>query len=386
MKSPHAVIPQLALLLVALSGAIGCGSDDSVSGTEQSADPVKASKPDAGIKKDASSGSKPVNSGSGSGSSAKPQDNDNEPGACEKLQLPANPNAPQILIVLDRSGSMVGVGGGPNTGKNRWQPSVNAVKALTSSLTETVEFGLMTFPSSGAGGGGGGFTIPGLGGIGIGGGGCAAGQVDVPVGLNTAGEIASVLDMSTPDVGATPTAASLMAARNALDVPTCGDCLPKPKYVLLVTDGQPTCGGGDQTEVEATNAAIDELSKRDIKTYVIGYDTLPGTPEGDAMQSFAEHGQTEKYFPVEDEASLVAELTRIAGALVPCEFELKDTITNPTFIRVEIDGKTYKFGDDWSVDGNKIVLDPMGGACPLLRDAKVHFLKITRECEAVLAI
>jgi hypothetical protein len=393
MKTSRHLIAQLAALAIALTGVSGCGSDDSVTGDgpKQSEDPVQGSgsKSDAGVKRDggkppASSGGSSGSGSSGSSSGGNASGND-DPNACEKLQLPANPNSPQILIVLDRSGSMIGVGGGGGVGKNRWEPSVSAVKKLTASLTGTVEFGLMLFPSPGnADGGGFGGFLTGI--AGGGGPGCAAGVVNVPVALNTAGEISSMLDMSGPDVGSTPTAASLLAAKEALSG-GCSDCVAKPKYVLLVTDGQPTCGAdGGPGDVDATNAAIDELSKAEIKTYVIGYDTLPGTPEGDAMQSFAEHGGTEKYFPVEDETSLVAELTRIASALVPCEFELKDEITDPSYVRVEIDGKTYNFGSDWQVDGKKIVLDPMGGACPLLRDAQVHFLNITRECEVVLGI
>ncbi|MDB4986014.1 MAG: hypothetical protein JWN04_1192, partial [Myxococcaceae bacterium] len=268
--------------------------------------------------------------------------------------------------------------------------------SLTSSLTDTVEFGLMVFPSpGGAGGTGGGFMIPGLGNVPIGGGSsCTPGRVDVPVGLHTADQIASVLDMSTPDIGATPTTATLMAAKDALDTGTCGDCVPVPKYVLLVTDGQPTCGDGGggtttQADLDATNAAIDALTAQDIKTYVIGYDTASDAAAASAMDGFAMHGGTDKYYPVEDEQTLVAELTRIAGALVPCEFELTGEISDPSYVRVEIDGKTYSYGIDWTIDpsdNKKIVLDPMGGACPTLRDAKLHDLNITRECEVVMVI
>jgi len=101
------------------------------------------------------------------------------------------------------------------------------------------------------------------------------------------------------------------------------------------------------------------------------------------MDGFAMHGGTDKHYPVEDEATLIAELTRIAGALVPCEFELSMDIPDPTYVRVEIDGMTYNYGTDWTNNGKKIVLDPMGQACPKLRDAKLHDLKITRECEVI---
>jgi hypothetical protein len=342
---------------------------------------------DAGVSKKDSGSTRPTSGGSNPGQTTSVDPVDDGPAACDKLQLPGAPNSPDILIVLDRSGSMVGFGDPRNMGKNRWAPSVSAVKKLTSSLTETVAFGLMLFPSpTPAGMGGGGITIPGIGTFPGGGGGantCTAGKVDVPIELNTADKIAAALDMAMPDFGATPTAASLMAARMSLSE-NCADCAATPKYILLVTDGQPTCGADPMVEdIEATNAAIDQLTMDGVKTYVIGYDTASDPAAAAAMDGFAMHGGTEKHYPVEDEATLIAELTRIAGALVPCEFELNTDIPDPAYVRVEIDGVTYNYGTDWTNEGKKIILHPEGGACPKLRDAKLHNLKITRECEII---
>jgi hypothetical protein len=381
------------LLAGSLANLVACGSDEP--GAKSEGPPTSGSNSpssdddddpkDAGVSRDGgkrdSGPSKPVATV-----------DDDDPNACDKLSLNGRPNAPDILIVLDRSGSMVGLGDPRNAGKNRWMPSVSAVKKLTGELTETVAFGLMLFPSTGAGPGGGGITIPGIGtfGGGGGGGGCAPGQLDVPVELQTADQISSVLDMSQPDVGATPTAATLEAALTALDTGTCGDCKDVPKYVLLVTDGQPTCGASGMSttpeDIAATNAAIDKLTEKGIKTYVIGYDTASDPDAAAAMDEFAMHGGTEKHFPVEDEATLLSELTAIAGALVPCEFELSMNIPDPTYVRVEIDGVSYAYETDWTVEGRKIILRDDGGACPVLRDAKLHDLKITRECKQVMLL
>jgi len=356
------------------SGGGGTGSSGGGSGSDR----------DAGVKKDSGGrGSSSSNNPLGGKKDAAPVDDG--PPTCDKLALPGAPNSPDILIVLDRSGSMVGFGDARNAGKNRWAPSVSAVKKLTSALTETVAFGLMLFPDPNANGG---VTIPGIGTFGGNGmGGCTPGKVNVPVDLNTAAKIASTLDMSAPDVGATPTSGSLVAARMAL-AGQCADCVPTPKYVLLVTDGQPTCSMAGSTvttpeDIAATEAAIDALTADGVKTYVIGYDTASDPAAAMAMDSFAVHGGTDKHYPVEDEATLIAELTRIAGALVPCEFELSMDIPDPTYVRVEIDGVTYNYGTDWTNEGRKIILHPEGGACPKLRDAKVHKLNITRECEVI---
>jgi von Willebrand factor type A domain len=382
-----------SLLTLALTTLFACGGDpgavssdppDTSASQGPSEGEGKGASTDAGTKKDAGGKVSAPSSGGSVGGKKDSGPVDQGPPTCDKLQLEGAPNSPDILIVLDRSGSMVGFGDARNAGKNRWLPSVSAIKKLTSELTETVAFGLLLFPDPTANGG---VTIPGIGTFGGNGmGGCTPGKVNVQVDLNTADKIAAALDRSMPDVGATPTAASLVAARKALDT-SCADCQPTPKYVLLVTDGQPTCGMGAAdpaaADVEATNAAIDDLTADGITTYVIGYDTASDPAAATVMDGFAMHGGTQKHYPVEDEATLIAELTRIAGALVPCEFELSMDIPDPAYVRVEIDGVTYDYGRDWTNDGRKIVLDPMGNACPKLRDAKLHDLKITRECEVI---
>jgi hypothetical protein len=307
--------------------------------------------------------------------------------ACESLTVSAQPNAPEILIVLDRSGSMVGLGSTRNAGRNRWVPSMNAVQAVTQQLGETVAFGLMTFPSRPTG------PTGGVGGI-FGGGGalvdtCLPGKIDVPVAVNSAAMIRTTLQSATPDIGATPTTASLEAALTALDKSCVVDCANAPRYVLLVTDGQPTCGSGGTGEttpedIAATVAAIDKLAEADIKTYVVGYDTQSDPQAAGAMDQFAMHGGTEKHYPVENEQTLVAELTRIAGALVTCEYELSSDIENPEYVRVTIDGEQQNLSQGhWRIDGRKIILE---GACDKLKDAKPHDLRITKECAPVSVI
>jgi hypothetical protein len=384
----------LLIALMGSSAACGGSTEDSVTsrgaganaddddedegppaGSNTTPKPPKTAKPGQGANDD--------DSDTGGGDTEKKED------ICESLPLLVKPKSPEILIVLDRSGSMI-------QNVDRWGPSANAVKKVTSELTETVKFGLMLFPAPSAdmpnddddddddpfggifGGGGGG-----------GGGGppmasCTPGMIDVPVKLSSAKEISDKLDVSRPDRnGSTPTAATLDAALATLDDPPCPDCEVGPKYVLLVTDGQPTCGAGGfmgtPEDVAATSAAIDKLTAQGIKTYVVGYSIDAAVAP--TMDQFAMHGGTERYLPVENEQSLVTELTRITGALVPCEYELAMPIEKPEFVRVRIDGTDYKFGEDWDIDGQKIVLRADAAACLKLRDAKIHDLKITKECK-----
>jgi hypothetical protein len=320
---------------------------------------------------------------------------------CDSLDIQAKPNSPEIMIVLDRSGSMLGgamPGGGqmgmmPTTVMNRWVPSASAVKKLTMELDEVVAFGLMLFPSPAPGGMQGGGGRPG-GGFPNFGASCTAGKVDVAIDLGQAEKIGSAIDMGMPDQFAmTPTAATLEAALAAFqNNPNCSDCAEREKFVLLVTDGQPTCGMGGmgpgggmttQAEIDATVAAIDKLKMAGIKTYVVGYDTKTDMALATTMDLFAMRGDTGMHFAVENEAQLVTDLRNITARLISCEFDLNDEVEDPKLVRVIIDGEEFELGNGWTLDGKKVVLggeDTMG-ICPKIKDGRVHTVKIKKVCE-----
>lgn len=302
---------------------------------------------------------------------------------CDQVSIQARPNAPDVLIVLDRSSSMVGPGN-----QNRWNPSVQAVKTLTQELNDAIRFGLMLFPAPGAQAG---IAQGILDGLGLGvintflpeDTGCAEGKVVVPIKQDSAASIAQALDRGAPQgVAYTPTATSLDAARKALSQGACADCASTPTYVVLVTDGQPTCTSGQppgtQADVDATNAAIDRLREAEIKTFVVGYGTASDPMASAAMASFAEHGGTEKYLAVENGEQLVRELRTIAGSLVSCEYELNEDVADPALVRVIIDGNELVLNEGWRLDGRMVILE---GACDRIKDAKVHNVSIKKDCE-----
>jgi hypothetical protein len=64
--------------------------------------------------------------------------NSSSDSVCEVVHLTADPQTPDMMIVLDRSGSMSEGG--------RWQPSVSAVRRVTTELQSRIRFGLALFP------------------------------------------------------------------------------------------------------------------------------------------------------------------------------------------------------------------------------------------------
>ena len=304
-------------------------------------------------------------------------------GACSTQTIDAYGIAPDMMIVLDRSLSM--------TLENRWEPSKNAVRQITTEFERLLSFGLVMFPGAGA-------SDPNalIGGLldGLLGGtpamvGCAGGEkVDVPMKVMNAMAVNQAIN-STMTMGLTPTGAGLGAALTALGDRKPGlDVQVKPGYVLLVTDGQPSCdplaatsGMADAAQEQAALMAVQALKAANIPTYVIGYQIAPAFQP--FMNMLATAGGTQMYHPAESGDQVVAAFRQITKDVVKCSFELKMTPPDPKYVRVTIDGKTVALdsADGWVINGKTVTLQ--GGSCATLKDGKGHALNAQIECQVV---
>lgn len=305
-------------------------------------------------------------------------------GVCEVVHLVTDPQVPDMMIVLDRSGSMQEGG--------RWQPSVSAVRKITTDLQARIRFGLTLFPESEnftwmSNSTNGGFTIS------VGGGaGCMPGNIVVPIAEMNAGPIGMRLDMTQPN-GGTPTSETLMRLVNEYaDMEPAPDTKPHPKFVLLVTDGAPTCPNGrgedtNQADIDASYAAIDALTERGVKTFVIGYDTAtPGNEMlAEVLDGFAQRGGTgdQKHRPVEDEASLTAALESITATISSCSFTLDKAPERADYVLVTLDGKQLNLDDPngWRMSDDRTV-EIVGEACNTFKSGP-HLLNAEVQCMVV---
>jgi hypothetical protein len=330
-------------------------------------------------------------------------------GPCEKKVRTAGKTVPDFMIVLDRSASMrttvdpnlrcndplaflnlacLGVdctnpaqmtsticGGtmAPPGGVDRWAPAVSAIKSLTAMFETKVSFGLTTFPGQGGNG-------PDAN--------CIAGTLRVPVGLKTAAQIASTLDMTQP-AGYTPTSSTLQAVlQHIMGKKTSPDAEVPPQFVLLVTDGEPNCVGqgleNDQQAHQATLAAIDALAKAGVKTFVIGYDAALNMRLADQLTQYAMRGGTNNFFAVTDGPSLVSKFAEITSVVAECTYTLDKAPADKKYVRVELDKEPLKVDDPngWSIADKTVTIG--GTACSKLRDgSKTHTLAVTVECVPV---
>jgi hypothetical protein len=305
-----------------------------------------------------------------------------DPNVCEVVHLVANPQVPDMMIVLDRSGSMLEGG--------RWEPSVSAVRRVTMELQGKIRFGLALFPDPAG-------MMATMGGGFFGGGGddgdsCAPGKVAVPIAENNATAIGQVLDRTEP-AGGTPTADTLSGLLTTFAGMTRPDEDVHAKYVLLVTDGAPTCpaGGGASTtpeDVDASYYAVEDLLASQVRTYVIGYDTSgPDNAElATVLDGLAQRGGTgdQKHHPVEDEASLLATLQSITSQIASCSFQLDKAPPRPDFVLVTLDSKQVNLNDPngWKLTGDRMV-ELTGASCDQLRNGMAHTLSAEVQCAVV---
>jgi hypothetical protein len=368
-----------AMVAPSAQPAAGSGSSAANSGTLIVANPTQTVLPPA-----QSGGVNPAMPGSG---------------ACEVVQLVTEPVIPEMMIVLDRSGSM--------TDGGRWVPSVAAVRRVTQELQTKIHFGLALFPDPDAAMASGPvvnnitdcFTMPNpqmcieeFNSRNDDAAACAPGKVFVPVAQNSAAMIASVLDKAMP-FGGTPTSDTLqqilMSYGSTEPAP---DAKPHPKFVLLVTDGMPTCPAGHgsettQPDIDASNSAVEALAANSVKTYVIGYDTTGpnNTMLSSVLDGFAQRGGTGDMMhrSVEDEQSLLDELTRITFAIASCSFQLNSPPERADHVLVRLDGQQVNLDqpDGFALVGDRTV-ELRGQSCARYREGN-HLLDAQVLCEIV---
>ena len=302
-------------------------------------------------------------------------------GACEAIDVNAQPGTANVLVVLDRSSSMYREAALGVEGVDRWNPAVSAIESVTATLGDRVQFGLMLFADPDAAAGS---TL------------CGAGKVDVAPATGTASAIATHLtgDPNTLTGSWTPTATSLDAARVALTG------LEGRNYVLLVTDGAPNCNGAldsatcryagtipDNPKLciddVRTVASINALAAAGIQTYVVGYDT---SAWADVLDAMAAAGGTpySAHIEVSNAATLTSALTDIAGSIVSCTYDLSEAPAL-NYVHVTLDGADVQHESvstgpgAWRLTGDRTV-ELTGAACDSLRDGGTHALRIVREC------
>ncbi len=155
-------------------------------------------------------------------------------------------DAPQVLLVVDKSSSMLGE---VPSGGSKWAAAQTAIGDITGAFESNIDFGLMVFPH-GAGGE------------------CTPGMVDMEIGENTSEEIVRALGTPPPAAGNwTPIAATLDAA---LGYGRLRDTA-RANHLVLITDGWQWCSPYDPATRFTPVDSVERLRAAGITVHVIGF-------------------------------------------------------------------------------------------------------------------
>jgi von Willebrand factor type A domain/Putative metal-binding motif len=203
---------------------------------------------------------------------------------------------PRLLVVLDRSSSMRG----PIDDADKWSVAAGALAEVLDRYQDTVDVGLMPFPSPSA---------------------CGPGRIVVAPGPHQRDPILAALAEPPPLAGNwTPLGETLLAAaRDPLVID--GD--PRARTaVVVITDGFQWCSPYDPTSRGLPIEGVRALAAKKIETFVVG---LSGGVDEDTLAAMAVAGGTARpgcdpaagliegcYFQADDAGGLVEALMTVA--------------------------------------------------------------------------
>lgn len=264
-----------------------------------------------------------------------------------------------VMLLIDQSGSMTQ----PFGGSTRWNVLRDAIvdreDGLLTWLDTSASIGLMLYSS--IGGFAGGQACPLL--------------TEVGVALGNAETIRSAYLGAEPlPAGETPTGESIQAAADALAT-IAGSA---PKYILLVTDGDPdTCAQPNpQNGLDEAVAAALGAAARGIRVYTVGLDGIAEL----SLQAMANAGQgkdpalfygidadaVEPLHASTDPRVLADQLKGVIGDVRSCIVELREEVGPGRAFEgtLTLDGATLAYGsaDGWTfIDAD--TLEIHGAAC-----------------------
>jgi hypothetical protein len=295
---------------------------------------------------------------------------------CAAVNQGAAPLPPDILILQDRSGSMEWSADATcmrNCGANsRWNQVTAALNQVVSTTDTMVNWGLKFFGSSNS---------------------CAVTAApEVPVGpMNGAAIVAAIGGATTGSP--TPTRNGMNAA--AAYMATLTD--PNPKYLLLATDGEPTCNPDlpatmmNMTDSAGAQQAVTDAFNMGFKTFVVGIGDTMGAATLDQMAingGMPQTGAPTSFYQVTDTASLVAALQTILGRVGSCQFNIgtaPNSMTSVDQIDVFGDGmsiprdKTHTDGWDYSNDAHTAI-EVFGPRCDAVKAGTTMNVTVTFRC------
>lgn len=241
---------------------------------------------------------------------------------CGESKFQADPLPANVMLVLDKSGSM-SLDKWKDNGvlKSRWASLHATTKFLLENFGDKVNFGLKLFPSIQKGPG---FDISRSCKVDAG--------IDAACKPNNAKTIMDILPKADAEfMGSTPTVTGLQEAYKHLS--SLSD--PNPEAAILIVDGRTNC---HQSNIELSATAAKAYAEG-ILVYVVGIDL--DAPTLASLAPVAEAGGTKKIYNSSDSKALASSLQKILGGISSCTIPLNSPPPFAEHVGVKL-GQTIK--------------------------------------------
>ncbi|MBC8068079.1 MAG: hypothetical protein IAG13_07085 [Deltaproteobacteria bacterium] len=296
-------------------------------------------------------------------------------GGCGGFQFMLEAVPPNVMILLDRSGSMDG--DVPKSDDNRWEVAVEVIQTVTTAFDADIRFGLATYSSCE-------------------GGGCSPGSIVVPLLPDNAANIQSFLattkgegspdgmavdgdglvrylcDSGDPETSTGVSLADLVGETTLLDP-------ERQNAVLLITDGGESSECTD--DVDGPGGAAMLLAQApSVLTFAVGM----GDASQPQLDEIATAGGTMISYLALDPVALQMALESVLQTITSCTFTLDQVPDDPSEIYVFFDkllpGIPNDMTDGWTYDPATNSVTFHGSACEQIQTGAVVDVDIVYGC------
>lgn len=366
------ILPGAAFLACALACSANSGEGDKTNGNGNGASSSTGSTSTVGAQPNlgngGTAGSVNLNP-DGDGGTSSPIGKE-----CARQDFMLSSKPADVLLVLDRSKSMIEHNVPPEN-KTRWDAVVPALTAVINETNSVVSWGLKLFPEGeGAE--------------------CSATSVTdaLPAQImpQNAATVNGIITATQALGNGTPTGDAILKATAYLQGRGASN-----QFILLATDGDPSCPDGDAAAEQLAISAITAAKTAGFPTYVIGVlDAVADKGKFPTLNAMAEAGGTAlsdnpiapKFFQAYSQVELTNALKAVTGQVVSCVFEFKNRPPNEKNIGVQINGAWIEQdpsrAEGWEYTSDQFLgLELFGDACQQVKDATENQLAIIFGCD-----
>lgn len=291
-------------------------------------------------------------------------------GECAQESFVVASKPADVLLVLDRSKSMIenSVPGADT----RWAALVPALTQVITATDSAVSWGLELFPE-----GEGSQCTP------------LTDSIAAQIMPGNAANVSSVINSTMALGNGTPTGDAILKATAYLKSRNASN-----QYIVLATDGEPSCPRGGDGALEYATDAISAARSAGFPTYVIGVldpeEDESALPRLNAMAEAGGTARTEpngdKFYQAQSQQELTDALKAVTGQVASCVFEFTAPPPDPTNIAVEVNGEwimrdTSKT-QGWDYTSSEFLgLELHGPACQQLKTGSDNKVDVIFGCK-----